>query len=356
METTYTYAAQDVSTFATTLLVKAGMPADKAATVASILVEGELSGRSTHGLALLAPYLDQIAIKSMQVEGEPDVINDFGACLTWDGKKLPGPWLITRALAEAKDRAARFGIGAVSIRRSHHTASLGAYLKAITDEGYVAFITLTDPGFSSVAPFGGLTPVLTSNPFAFGAPNDDIPVIVDCSTSLATNGMVAKMHREGRQFDTPTLLDAQGNPSCDPAVITTNPPGSILPLGGLQAGHKGYGIGMMIEVLSGCISGYGRGSPNEGWSASVFILVMKPEAFAGADAFKAQMQALAAACHNATPRPGFGPVKLPGESSNIRRKNQLQHGMTLPPALLAAWQPWIQKFNVSLPAVSPISP
>lgn len=345
-----TYAPPDLETFAVTLLERTGLKGQKAATIARILVEGELRGRMTHGLALLAPYLEEIESGGMATAGEPEVISDFGACLAWDGRKLPGPWLISSALDEAMSRAARFGIGAVTIQRSHHTASLGAYLTAATDKGYLAFITLTDPGFSSVAPFGGTTPVLTSNPFAFGAPADPLPILVDVSTSMLTNGMVAKMKRERRMLDAPWLLTADGEPSRDPGVVFETPPGTVLPLGGLEAGHKGYGLGMMIEVLSGCLSGFGRAEPHGGWSASVFVMAIKPEAFGSTEAYRKQVNWLVDACRRASPRQGFDRVRLPGETGNERRAAALRDGLAVSSEVRDALAPWMRKFKVDFPA------
>jgi LDH2 family malate/lactate/ureidoglycolate dehydrogenase len=340
---------QAMRDFARTLLVRAAMPVDKADAVADILVEGELLGRSTHGLALLAPYLKEIESGGMRLEGEPEILADFAACLAWNGRKLPGPWLILQAMDAAMARAERFGMAAVTIQRSHHTASLGAYLSRATARGYLMLLTLTDPGFSSVAPHGGTAPVLTSNPIAFGAPTGGDPILVDVSTSLLTNAMVAKRKREGRDFDQPWLLDAAGAPSTDPNVIFADPPGTVLPLGGLDAGHKGYGIGMMIELLTGCLSGHGRAEPKEGWSASVFILMIDPAAFGSNDAYLRQVEALAAACHASPPRPGFDRVRLPGEASARRREAQLRHGMALGPDILSAIAPWAEKLGVPLP-------
>lgn len=335
--------------FARTLLVRASMPADKAEAVAEILVEGELLGRATHGLALLAPYLKEVESGGMRVDGDPETVVDFGACLGWNGRKLPGPWLVLRVMDNAIARAGRFGMGAVTIQRSHHTASLGAYLSRATQRGYLMLLTLTDPGFSSVAPHGGIAPVLTSNPIAFGAPTKGAPILVDISTSMVTNGMVARHKREGRRFEQPWLLDNHGRPSTDPEVIFTNPPGSVLSLGGLDAGHKGYGIGMMVELLTGCLSGHGRAEPNEGWSAAVFLLVVDPAAFGSDEAYLRQVEALAAACHASPPRPGFDQVRLPGEASAERRAAALRDGMTIDPEILIALGPWAEKLVVPLP-------
>jgi L-lactate dehydrogenase len=343
------YRHEALSAFARTLLLRAGMPQDKADDVAQVLVEGELLGRTTHGYALLAPYLREVRSGGMQVEGAPRVVNDFGACLTWDGGKLPGPWLMLRAVDEAIARARRLGIGAVSIQRSHHAACLGAYLRRATDQGLMLYIALTDPGFSSVAPFGGTTPVLTSNPIAFGAPGGDWPVHIDISTSMTTNGMVARMQSQGRRFEQPCLLDNQGQPSTDPAVIATTPPGTVLPLGGLEAGHKGYGIGLMVELLSGCLSGHGRAEPKGGWSASIFLLALDPAAFGGTDAFMKQATWLTDACRAATPRPGVAKVGVPGDDSEARRQRCLREGVPVEPSVMAALKPWSESLSVPMP-------
>lgn len=335
--------------FANQLLQRTGMPDDKAEAVSMILVEGELLGRSTHGYALLAPYLRDIQAGGMQLQGEPRVVNDFGACLTWDGRKLPGPWLMLRAIDAAIDRAEQFGMGAVTLQRSHHAACLGAYLHQATDRGYMLYVALTDPGFSSVAPFGGTTPVLTSNPIAFGAPAGDKPIHIDISTSMMTNGMAARLQSQGRQLDHPWLLDNKGQPSTDPSVITAIPPGTILPLGGLEAGHKGYGIGLMVELLSACLCGHGRAEPNEGWSASVFLLALKPAAFGGVDAYMKQVNWLAEACRNATPRPGVKKVSVPGDASQERRCQQLRDGVQLTPQIMQALAPWSDSLAVKMP-------
>jgi LDH2 family malate/lactate/ureidoglycolate dehydrogenase len=119
----------------------------------------------------------------------------------------------------------------------------------------------------------------------------------------------------GQSIMSQPFFDANGVPSADPNVIFADPPGTVGPLGGLGAEHKGYGLGMMIELLSGCPSGRGRAELNEGWSAAVFLLVMDPAAFEGAEAFRRQVTSLVDARHRSAARPGFDRVRLPGASS-----------------------------------------
>ena len=176
---TVRYPVEALERFASDLLNAAGLPADKAGAVASILIDGDLMGHTTHGLALLAPYLVELESGRMKREGEPRVVADAPAAVTWDGRRLPGPWLVLQAMALATERARRCGTGTVVIRRSHHIACLAAYLKRATDDGLVMLLTCSDPNGESVAPFGGLDAVFTPNPVAAGIPTGGVPVLMD---------------------------------------------------------------------------------------------------------------------------------------------------------------------------------
>ena len=94
--------------FAQELLVRAGLPADKAQAVEAVLVDGDLMGHTTHGLQLLAPYLAEIEKAGMTLEGEPEVLSSLPAAQLWDGRRLPGPWLVLRALDRAAAMARRW--------------------------------------------------------------------------------------------------------------------------------------------------------------------------------------------------------------------------------------------------------
>src|SRR3954462_6236899 len=138
-------SADSLTRFALHLLEAAGMPADKAAVVADVLVEGDLMGHTTHGLALLGPYLREIEAGTMRVEGDPEVIAESGAALTWDGRRLPGPWLVLQAMEAATGRARPQGPGPVVIRRSHHIASLASYHRRAAEQGVVLLLACSDP-------------------------------------------------------------------------------------------------------------------------------------------------------------------------------------------------------------------
>ena len=344
------YPAAALRAFAQALLAKSGLAEDRAAVVADVLVEGDLLGHSTHGLAQLAAYLGEIEKGSMRVSGEPIVLSDRPAAVLWDGQRLPGCWLTMRAAELAIERARTYGTTTVVIRRSHHIAALAAYLLRAVEQGFVLIVASSDANSASVAPFGGTRAVFTPDPLAIGFPTAGDPVLVDISASITTNGMSARLHKAGQRFAHPWLLDAQGNPTDDPAALYTEPPGTILPLGGLDAGHKGYGLALLVEALTGGLAGFGRADPKQGWGATVFVQALDPEAFGGRDDFVRQVEFIAGQCRDNPPRPGFDAVRLPGERGMALRRQQMAHGVQLHASILPAIEPHARRLGVPMPA------
>lgn len=343
------HSAPDLIAFASALLIAAGLDAEKADAVAEILTEGDLLGHTTHGLALLAPYLDALGKGTMEKNGEPRVLADFPAAITWDGRRLPGPWLVTRALDLAITRARQCGTCTVVIRRSHHIACLAAYLRRVTEQGLMVLLSCSDPTVASVAPHGGRRGVMTPNPLAAAWPTSGDPVMLDVSMSITTNGLAKRCHTENRPMPGEWLVDAEGRPTADASALFTNPAGALLPIGGLDHGHKGYALGLLIEALTSGLAGHGRADPSEGWSASVFIQVLDPALFGGADSFTRETSHLAETCRATLPRAGFERVRLPGEAGLARRTAQLAHGVELHASILPALTPWAQRWNIALP-------
>ena len=342
--------AEALARFAQALFVRAGMRDDMARDVADVLVDGDLLGHDTHGLALAAPYLDELAKGSMRTSGEPTVVNEMPASQAWDGGRLPGPWLVLRALDVAMAMASTQGTGTVVIRRSHHIACLAAYLRRATDRGMMAIVYSSDPVAASVAPFGAVSPVFTPNPLAAGIPTSGDPILLDVSASYTTNGLTVRLHQAGQKLPHPWVQDAQGNATSDPRVLFEEPKGTLLPLGGHDAGHKGYALALLIEAMTAALTGFGRADPKEGWGATVFVQALDPRAFGGSEAFRRQMDWLVDACHGAKPRPGVERVRLPGERGLALMREQRQRGVALHPTILPMLEPWSAKLGVPMPA------
>lgn len=350
---TQRYKVDDLLSFANGLFRKAGCDDDKAATIAQGLVEADLLGHTTHGLQLAPAYLAELESGRMTAVGEPLTINDRGATVTWDGQKLPGIWLAARAVDLAVGRARQFGTASVAIRKSHHIGCLAVFLQRATDHGLMVVLTCSDPGTSSVAPYGGRTPVMTPNPFAIGIPTGSKPIWIDTSASITTNRLTNRLRQEGKPFPGKWALTADGEPTDDPNCLYTDPPGTLLPSGGADHGHKGYAVALLIEALTQGLSGYGRADQPQDWGASVFVQVHDPAAFAGTDGFIRQTGWLAGACQAAPPVPGVDQVRLPGERAMQHKRQALAEGVELYPSIMPALSPFAEKYRITTPVPSP---
>ncbi|GAB3766719.1 Ldh family oxidoreductase [Ramlibacter monticola] len=348
-QSTPRYAATDLLSFARKLLVAGGMPDDKAQGVAEILVDGDLLGHTTHGLQLLPSYLREVESGSMRVDGGPQVIGESPATLTWNGRRLPGPWLVLQAMEAAAAKARQCGTGTVVIRQSHHIACLAAFHQRATEQGLMMILASSDANSASVAPYGGLDAVFTPNPISIGIPKSGAPIVTDISTSATTNGLTKRLHDEGGRLPAEWVIDGLGRPSDDPSVLFQEPRGTILPLGGLDSGHKGYGLSLTVEALTGGLAGFGRADPKQGWGATVFLQVLDPEAFAGRADFVRQMDEVARQCHASRPAQAGRAVRLPGEKGHALAQQQRAQGVTLHAGILEALQPWAEKLRVAMP-------
>lgn len=349
------YLSEDLELFGASLLSAAGMEDDKATEVGRLLVLTDMMGRRTHGLAMLPLYVEELRNGAMQRSGHPEVVRDRGPTLLWDGRYLPGLWLVNRAIDVAIERAAEWGVVTVSIRRSHHIGCLAALVKQAADRGFVAIIANSDPGGEWVAPYGGKEPLLTPDPFAIGYPGREHPVLVDICASITTVSMVRQKFAAGEMFEHAWLLDAVGNPSRDPAVLeNTDPPGSLQLVGGQEYGHKGFGFALMNEALSQGLSGHGRRDVPARWGGNVFLQVIDPEFFAGRDAFVEQMEFLSERCRANRPIRAAQPVRVPGDQAARNIAAAMRDGVAF------GAQPWnaitrcARDLDVALP--SPVTP
>ncbi len=343
------YRVTDLIEYATALFRATGCDGDKPETIATVLVEADLLGHTTHGLQLAPSYLSELSSGKMTSCGEPEVVADRGGAITWDGRRLPGVWLTARAVDLAVARAATQGIVAVAIRRSHHIGCLASFLQRATDRGLMIIIASSDPAGANVAPVGGRKAVFTPDPIAVGIPTDGEPILIDMSASITTNGLSNRLHREGKRFPGVWALDAEGRPTDDPGVLFAKPPGTLLPTGGTDHGHKGYGLALMIEALTQGLSGFGRAEAPTSWGASVFVQVIDPAAFGGAAAFCRETGWTAAACRNNPPVPGVDAVRLPGQRGLENKRRMMAGGVALYPGILEALAPHATAFGVTPP-------
>ncbi|MBK9934737.1 MAG: Ldh family oxidoreductase [Cytophagaceae bacterium] len=308
----------------TNLFQSHGLDPEKSASIARILTEGELLGHTTHGLALVKPYLEELENGQMERNGSFEVINTTNTTQTWYGRYLPGTWLTEKAIETAIEMAKSEGVGTVVIQKSHHIACLAAFLEVVARKNLMVIIACSDPRNKTVAPFGGKIPVYSPNPLAIGIPTEGDPILIDVSISATANAVVNRAAKNQELLGGNWLLKPDGTASSDPQSFFENPPSTILPLGGMDLGYKGFALGILIEAMTSALGGYGRKDNPERWGASVFIQVIDPGKFAGEIAFLAEMENFRNQCLASGEN-----VRMPGANGLKNKEMLLKNGILL---------------------------
>ncbi|MGR3793077.1 Ldh family oxidoreductase [Vannielia sp. SX4] len=345
------YQRDDLLAFAVALLTRAGLPDDKAAVVAELLVQTDEMGVTTHGVSLIPYYLPELTGGTMTTEGMHEVVQDRKVTMVWDGNYLPGHWLMGQALEVCMDRAAEFGMAALSMRRAHHIGCLSTLTRIAAERGFVCYIATSDPSGKWVAPFGGTEPLLTPNPWAVGYPTEGHPVLIDTCASITTVSKVREYINTGAEFAHPWMLSAEGTPTTDPTVVNASPKGTLMPVGGADHGHKGFAMALMVEMLTQGLSGHGRAEDVSRWGGNVFLQVIDPEAFGGRAAFLREVSHLGDLCRANRPADPARPVRMPGDRAQ-QALSGAKGRVRLPDEVITRLAASAAEFDVALPAAA----
>jgi hydroxycarboxylate dehydrogenase B len=235
-----------------------------------------------------------------------------------------------------------------------HIGRLGEYNEAMAARGLISMIMVNSHGAAvRVAPPGGTAPRLSTNPLAIGVPHGDEPLVLDFSTSATAEGKVRVKKIAGELCPEGWLLDNTGKPTTDPNVLYNQPPGSILPMGGTQA-YKGFGLGLMIEIFCGALSGgvCAREEPFPKKGNCVFVLLIDPEKFGGAQHFQAEVAQLVQYIRNCPRAPGVERIMLPGDPERNLCAQRMKSGLTLDPENWKALVKIAERLQVPVPSVN----
>ena len=321
----------DLTTFAKSLLHAGGASEEEASITARSLVDANLKGYDSHGVMRI-PYYVQ-AIKEGEVtSGAELTILDEGpsrivADANWGFGQVQAARLIKRLAAKAHVEGQAIG----TMTHCGHIGRLGEYCEMTAAEGLVSMFMVNSHGAAvRVAPPGGKAPRLSTNPLAIGAPHGDEPLVLDFSTSATAEGKVRVKKIAGEKVPEGWLLDCEGKPTTDPNTLYANPCGSILPMGGNQA-YKGFGLGLMIEIFTGAISGgvCARPVPYPKKGNCVFMMFIDPARFGGAEHFQAEVAQLVDYVRSCPRIDGVDEITLPGDPERRLCAQRMAEGITL---------------------------
>ncbi|MBA4493059.1 ureidoglycolate dehydrogenase [Paenactinomyces guangxiensis] len=306
-------------------LTKAGLREDHAKVVADVLVHADLRGVSSHGVLRTEHYVKRLTMGGLNPSPEFSV-KDTGPCTAvFDGDDGMGHVVAKEAMDYAIQLAEKNGVGMVGVINSSHCGALSYFVQQAAEKNLIGMaLTHTD---KVVVPFGGAKPYFGTNPIAFAFPaKENKPVILDMATSNVAFGKVLHAREAGTSIPADWGVDENGKPSTDPNRVT-----ALLPF----AGPKGYGLAMVVDVLSGLLTGsafgphittmYGNYSKMR--KLGHLVCAVNPAAFTDPSGFLANMDQMINEIHETQPAEGFEKVLVPGEPEQLREKERLENGV-----------------------------
>lgn len=325
-------AAEPLRAHARAVLSALGAPHEHAASVADSLVASNLAGHDSHGIVLLPLYARFVRAGRIRPAARPELALDRGAVATLDGRHGFGQVAGRAAAGLAVERAREHGVACVLGRNAGHLGRLGEYTAAVARAGLAAILLCNlQGGAQRLAPFGGRDRRLSNNPVSLAAPGGADPLVVDIALSVAAAGRVRLAKARGERVPAGWLLDSEGRPSTDPGDLDAD--GLLVPLGGLDAAHKGYGLIVLVDVLAGLLSGGGVCRPDAGDSANAFLLVaIDPGPLAAPERYRSGLETLASYLKSARRLPGVDEILLPGEPEARTARRRAREGIPLEPA------------------------
>jgi len=346
-----TFTQQELTEATAQVLVAAGTSDENARLVASLLAEANVTGHDSHGVIRIPQYLTSAENGDIDPTAEIDTVVENPITAIVDGNWGFGQVTMSKAVELGLEKAGKSGLAAVAVRQANHIGRLGSYVDHIAQQGMIGLLfvnAIGTPAFR-MAPWGGTEPRLVTDPLAFGIPHSSgNPIVMDMTTTVVAEGKVRVQRNRGEETPDGWLLDANGKPTNDPNLLYGDPPGSILPLGGMTAGHKGYGMNIAIELLAGVLSGSGTIGKDQRLSNGVLLIILDIAQFLPLEDFYKEADTFVAHVKSSPPAEGFDEILLPGEIEAKVKKQRTEEGIFVEDKTWSQIQEWATKLGAQL--------
>lgn len=321
------FEADSLRAFCEEVFVSCGLDRDDAAVVADSLVQANLRGVDSHGVARVGIYVKRLKKGLVNPRPNVEVVRENGATLLVDGDDGMGQVVGVRALELGLKKARESGGVSVGVRRSTHYGAGAYYVQRAVAQDMVAFAYSNAP--PTMAPWGGVDPYVGTNPYAYGVPaGERRPIILDMATSIVARGKIILAAERGDQIPEGWAVDKQGNPTTDAREALE---GSVLPFGG----PKGYALSLMIDIMAGALTGAGFGPRvnslydnfDEPQNVGAFFQLIDIGRFSELEAFKARIDRMIEEIKSSRKAAGTEEIFLPGEIEFRTEKDRMMSGI-----------------------------
>jgi LDH2 family malate/lactate/ureidoglycolate dehydrogenase len=339
-----TVAAAQLVSLSQSILEAVGTPEDIASMVASSLVDANLAGHDSHGVLRLPSYVEHVRNGHVKPAERPTAETLGAACARIDGRWAWGQPAAQLAIATARQIAMQAGSAVVVIAHCNHIGRLGEYVERLSAAGMIGIVMSNSK--VAVAPYGGYTRLLGTNPFAWSAPRDSTapPVVVDFATSSVAEGKLRTARAGDSRPPVGAIVDRDGTPTDDPEAFYAG--GALTTFGG----HKGYGLSVMAELTAGilsgaqpsCLPGYDNGN-------GTCVIAIDIQRFVPLSQFVRLSEDFSTRIEGAPPAPGVSMVLMPGQPEWRARRARSEEGVSIPIPTYEAIQALLAELGLPQP-------
>lgn len=306
------------------LWLAAGCAPDEAQRVADHLVQANLTGHDSHGIAMLLPYVRSLRANELQLNQRISIVTDTDTLLVVDGNRGMGQSIAYQTMELAIERARRNGAAIVGLRNSHHIGRVGHWAEQAIAAGLVSIHFTNVVSSARVAPHGGGQARFGTNPLTVGMPRrEGPPILLDFASSAIAVGKVRVAYNRKAQVPPGALIDHEGRPTTDPAVMYEEPLGSLL----TAAGHKGYALAMVCDLLGSALFGGATPVPSRlrppGIYNNMLAIVFDPSRLGAAAHFEREAREFIEYVQSAR-RTSDEPIAIPGDAERRYRAERAQ--------------------------------
>jgi uncharacterized oxidoreductase len=330
--------AAKLTAFVADIFAALGSSREEAMRVGRCLVNANLTGHDSHGVARVPRYAawrrDGLIVADQTVKR----VVDLPVLAILDGQFGFGQTIAPQAVSLGIEKCRAQGLSAIGLRHSGHVGRVGEWAEMAAEQGIVSVHFVNVAGSVLVAPFGGIDRRFSTAPVCIGMPRSaGLPVILDFATSLVAEGKVLVASQGGKALPADALVSAEGRASSDPRELY----GDYDPASGIRdhkkgkgalrafGDHKGSGLALMCELLGGALTGNGASNPEKRWSQGMFSFYVDPQRVDPEQLLPAELSRFLAYVKDARPIDANEPVLLPGEPEARRRAERLKAGIPL---------------------------
>ena len=339
--------ARRLEQFVVTAFITLGLTEANARDAADVLVKSDVYGIESHGVPRLAGYVGRLRSGAIEANPEVVIVHELPSTALVDGANGVGMVVGKRAMEVAIRKAEATGAGFVSVRNSSHFGIAGYYARMALEHDMIGFCMTNVGSGGATPPTGGRTGFFGTNPIAVAAPTMTPPAFVmDFATTVVASGKLQIAQRRNHEVPLGWIINSDGVPSTNPA--DRHGGGYILPIGGLRetSGHKGYGLMLLVDILSGVLSGAAVGatatkltpegaqaeqarSVGAGSNTGHFFGALRIDGFRPAEEFKADMDEMIRVIRSSERLPGWERIFVHGEPEWEAERDRMANGIPL---------------------------